>query len=147
MLRLGEIRNARGATRNTRRRGRGSASGRGGTAGKGHKGQLARAGGRVRLGFEGGQMPLYRRLPKKGFTNVFARQFAIVNLADLEPSKLNEVSLETLKESGVLKTKLSMLKILGNGSIARPLKVKAHAVSGSAKEKIEKAGGTVEILS
>ncbi len=146
MLKLGEIRNARGATSETRRRGRGSSSGRGGTAGKGHKGQLARAGGRVRLGFEGGQMPLYRRLPKRGFTNHFSKEFAVINLADLNESEIKDVSIESLKESGLLKTKLDRLKVLGTGTVERALTVKAHAISESAKKKIEKAGGTVQIL-
>lgn len=146
MLRLGELKNARGATRNTKRLGRGAGSGQGQTAGKGSKGQLQRTGGRVRRGFEGGQMPLYRRVPKRGFTNIFAREFAVINVGELNKLSLSDVTLETLKSSGAVKTRLTELKILGNGDLSKALKVKASAVSASAKEKIEKAGGSVEII-
>ena len=145
MLRLGEIRKAKGSTRDTKRLGRGQSSGQGGTAGKGHKGQKARAGGRVRAGFEGGQNPLYRRVPKRGFTNIFAKEFAIINLTDLETAGLAEVSLVILKEKGILKTKFTNLKVLGTGTIKKAIKIKTAAISKSAREKIEKAGGSVEI--
>jgi large subunit ribosomal protein L15 len=147
MLKLGEIRNARGAHKNTKRLGRGSGTGRGGTAGKGHKGQLARSGGQSRIGFEGGQMPLYRRVPKRGFTNVFRTQYAIINLCDLADFSGNEVSLESLKKSGLVKTSLGKLKILGTGDFAKPMTFKVNAVTKTAREKIEKAGGKVELLS
>lgn len=147
MLRLGEIRNAKGAHRETKRLGRGSGSGQGQTAGKGSKGQLQRTGGKVRAGFEGGQIPHFRRLPKRGFTNIFRREFAIINLADLNESQTQEVSLESLKAEGILKTSLKHLKVLGSGELKRPVKIKAHSVSASAKEKITKAGGSVEIIS
>ncbi len=146
MLRLGEIKNAKGAHRETKRLGRGRGSGQGKTAGKGHKGQFARTGGKVRLGFEGGQMPLYRRLPKRGFTNIFGIDYAVINVGDLNDLSNAEVSLETLKEAGALKTRLPRLKVLGTGDLKKAIKVKAHAVSASAKEKIEKAGGSVELL-
>lgn len=146
MLRLGEIRNAEGAHREVKRLGRGAGSGRGGTAGKGHKGQLARSGGKVRRGFEGGQMPLYRRLPKRGFTNIFSRKFAIINVGDLEKLSMAEISLESLIDSCALKTSLKELKVLGAGTITRAIKIKAHAISDSAKAKIEKVGGSVEIV-
>ena len=146
MLRLGEIRNAKGAHRETKRLGRGRSSGQGKTAGKGHKGQLARTGGKVRRGFEGGQMPLYRRVPKKGFTNIFGTDYAVINVGDLDSLKISEVTLSSLKETGALKTRMTRLKVLGDGELKRALKVKAHAVSASAKQKIEKAGGTVELL-
>ncbi len=146
MLRLGEIRNAKGATHQRKRLGRGQGSGQGSTAGKGNKGQLARAGGRARLGFEGGQMPLYRRLPKRGFTNHFEKKYAIINLSQVEAAKLKEVTLEELKAAGTLKTSRKYLKVLGMGSLAMPVKIKAHAFSESAKEKITKAGGSFEIL-
>ncbi|MBI3544264.1 MAG: 50S ribosomal protein L15, partial [Deltaproteobacteria bacterium] len=133
MLRLGEIRNAKGAHKEVKRLGRGRSSGRGKTAGKGHKGQLARTGGQSRTGFEGGQMPLYRRLPKRGFTNIFGQDFAIVNVGDLSKLSLTDISLETLKASGKLKTPLKTLKILGNGEITRAIKVKVNAISDSAK--------------
>ena len=146
MLRLGEIKNAKGANRETKRIGRGVASGQGAQAGIGHKGQLARTGGCVRRGFEGGQMPLYRRVPKRGFTNIFRKEYAEINVADLARSLSSEISLEVLKGERILKTKLSMLKILGNGDLNKAVKVKAHAITKSAREKIEKAGGSVEIL-
>lgn len=146
MLRLGEIKNAKGAHREVKRLGRGSGSGRGQTAGKGSKGQLQRTGGHVRTGFEGGQMPLYRRLPKRGFTNIFGVKYAIINVGDLEKLSLAEVSLETLAKAGALKTSKKVLKVLGNGELKRAVKVKAHAVSDSAKQKIEKAGGSVELI-
>jgi large subunit ribosomal protein L15 len=146
MLRLGEIRNATGAQRETKRLGRGRSSGQGKTAGKGHKGQFARTGGKVRRGFEGGQMPLYRRIPKRGFTNIFGTDYAIINVGDLETFSQAEVTLQSLKETGALKTRLDKLKILGNGDLKKALTIKAHAVSASAKDKIEKAGGTIEIL-
>ena len=91
-------------------------------------------------------MPLYRRLPKRGFTNHFSKEFAVINLADLNESEIKDVSIESLKESGLLKTKLDRLKVLGTGTVERALTVKAHAISESAKKKIEKAGGTVQIL-
>lgn len=148
MLRLGEIRNARGAHREEKRRGRGAGSGHGGTSGKGNKGQLARSGGKVRRGFEGGQMPLYRRVPKRGFTNIFRKDFAIVNIGDINKAMgLTEITLASLKDAGVLKTKLAALKVLGTGEISRAVKVKADAISEAAKQKIEKAGGSVEISS
>ncbi len=146
MLRLGEIKNAKGAHKETKRLGRGSGSGRGQTAGKGSKGQLQRTGGKVRSGFEGGQMPLYRRLPKRGFTNIFGQKFAVVNVGDLEKMSLTEISLETLKASAMLKTSMKALKILGTGELKRALKLKVHAISDSAKLKVEKAGGSVEII-
>ena len=145
MLRLGEIRKAKGSTRDTKRLGRGQGSGQGGTAGKGHKGQKARAGGRVRAGFEGGQNPLYRRVPKRGFTNIFAKKFAIINLTDLDKAGLPEVSLAILKEKGLMKTSFTTLKVLGSGTIKKAMKIKVDAISKSAREKIEKAGGSVEI--
>lgn len=145
MLRLGEIKNAKGAHREIKRLGRGAGSGRGGTAGKGNKGQLARTGGVVRRGFEGGQMPLYRRLPKRGFTNIFRTKFVVINVGELEKLNLSEISLETLKAAGALKTSRKALKVLGNGNLTRALKVKADAISESAKEKIAKAGGSVEL--
>lgn len=146
MLRLGEIRNAKGAHREVKRLGRGAGSGRGQTAGKGSKGQLQRTGGKVRRGFEGGQMPLYRRLPKRGFTNVFRKEYAVINVSDLERVSVTDISLESLKGAGVLKTSRKCLKILGDGTLSRALKVKAHAITDAAKQKVEKAGGSVEII-
>jgi large subunit ribosomal protein L15 len=146
MLKLGQIRAAKGSTKNNKRLGRGQSSGQGGTAGKGHKGQKARKSGNVRAGFEGGQMPLYRRLPKRGFTNHFAKEYAIINLDKLNETNLKEITLTTLKEAGVLKTKLNKLKILGNGDIKKAVNIKAHAATKSAQEKVKKAGGSLEIV-
>ncbi|MGE4234517.1 MAG: 50S ribosomal protein L15 [Bacteriovoracia bacterium] len=147
MLKLNTLRSSKGSTRNVKRLGRGAGSGHGQTAGKGNKGQLQRTGGKVQRGFEGGQMPLYRRVPKRGFNNIFAVRHAVLNVGDLEKIGASEVSLETLKTSGKLKTKLGRLKILGNGELKKSVHVKAHSFSESAKQKIEKAGGRVEVLS
>ena len=122
-------------------------SGNGKTAGKGHKGQNARSGGGVRPGFEGGQIPLYRRLPKRGFKNRFAKEYAIVNVSDL--NRFNDgdvVELATLMECGLVGKALDGLKILGNGEIEKKLTVKAKIFSAAAKEKIEAAGGKTEVV-
>jgi large subunit ribosomal protein L15 len=151
MIRLNTIKAQPGATQKRKRLGRGAGSGLGMTSGKGDKGQLARSGGVSRPGFEGGQMPLYRRIPKRGFTNIQRRSNAVLNLGDFTRSKrisaLKEVSLETLREAGALKGRYDRLTILGTGEIKQAFQVKAHRVSPSAKEKIEKAGGKVELLS
>jgi len=149
MLKLNTIKAQPGATHKRKRLGRGSGSGHGPTAGKGDKGQLARSGGSVRPGFEGGQMPLYRRLPKRGFKNPARRTNAVVNLFDLErlnPTEVKVVSLETLTEVNFVKGRHDRLTILGTGEITKAFHVKAHRVSPSAKEKIEKAGGKVELI-
>ena len=149
MLTLNTIKAQPGSTHKRKRLGRGSGSGHGPTAGKGDKGQLQRSGGSVRAGFEGGQTPLYRRLPKRGFTNVHARNHAIVNLADLEskvPAEFKELDLKVMQELGLAKRTSERLVILGNGSISRGFKIKAHRVSESAKKKISAAGGSIEIL-
>lgn len=149
MLRLNTIWAQPGATHKRKRLGRGSGSGHGPTAGKGDKGQLARSGGHVRPGFEGGQMPLYRRLPKRGFKNPMRRTNAILNLADLErldAKALPDVNLETLGKARVLKGEFDRLTVLGTGKLTKAFSVKAHRVSASAKEGIEKAGGKVELL-
>ncbi len=146
MLKLGNIKNAKGATKQRKRLGRGVGTGQGAQAGKGHKGQKARTGGTVRAGFEGGQMPMFRRLPKRGFTNIFKIKFAVLNLQDLQRIGVKEVTLDGLKKDGHLKTKYDRLKILGKGEIKTAVKLKVHAISESAKAKIEKAGGSVEIV-
>ena len=147
-MKLHELSPAAGSTKSVYRKGRGPASGNGKTAGKGHKGQNARSGGGVRPGFEGGQIPLYRRLPKRGFTNdMFKKQYAIVNVELLD--KFNDgdtVSIETLVEQGIVKKELCGLKVLGRGEITKKLTVKAAIFSGSAKEKIEAAGGKAEVI-
>ncbi len=133
---------------NRKRIGRGQGSGHGKTAGKGHKGQNARSGGGVRPGFEGGQLPLYRRLSKRGFNNYnFRTVYATVNVADLE--KFDEgtvVTIELLKESGLVKKELDGVKVLGNGELSKKLTVKANKFSNVAKEKIENVGGTTEVI-
>ena len=145
-MNLHEIKPPEGAKRGTKRIGRGIGSGHGKTSTRGHKGQWARSGGGVRPGFEGGQMPLTRRLPKRGFVNIFAKEYAIVNVGDLE--RLPEgtlVSAESLKELGMIKKIGDGLKILGRGEITKKLTVSAEKLSAAAKEKIEAAGGSVEV--
>ena len=149
MLKLNTIRAHKGATHKRKRLGRGSGSGHGPTAGKGDKGQLQRSGGSVRPGFEGGQMPLYRRVPKRGFHNFARRTNAILNVFELEKfdaTQVKEISLEVLVGANMIKGRYDRLTILGTGELTKSFKVKAHRVSPSAQEKITKAGGTVEIL-
>ena len=146
-MRLGELSPAMGATTAKKRLGRGIGSGLGKTSGKGHKGQWARSGGGVRPGFEGGQMPLIRRIPKRGFNNHFRKVYSIVNLSVLEGFEANSVvDMEVLNQKGLIKVvKGSVgLKVLGNGALTKALTVKAAAFSTSAKEAIEKAGGKAE---
>ena len=146
-MRLGELSPAMGATTSKKRLGRGIGSGLGKTSGKGHKGQWARSGGGVRPGFEGGQMPLIRRIPKRGFNNHFKKVYSIVNLSILESFDANSVvDMEVLNEKGLIKVMKDCvgLKVLGNGTLTKALTVKAKAFSASAKDAIEKAGGTVE---
>jgi large subunit ribosomal protein L15 len=146
MLRLNTIKAQPGATHARKRLGRGSGSGHGPTAGKGDKGQLQRSGGSVRPGFEGGQMPLYRRIPKRGFKNVGRRTNAIMNLHDLEKLSLKEVTLDALTTGNILKGRYDRLTILGTGQLTKALVVKAHRISGTAQEAIKKAGGSFELL-
>ena len=147
-MNLHELSPAPGSNPKAYRKGRGHGSGNGKTAGRGQKGQWARSGGGVRVGFEGGQMPLARRLPKVGFNNIFATQYAIVNVADLEAAfEAGEVvDTEALKAKGLVKKTLDGVKVLGNGELTKALTVKAAAYSASAKEKIEKAGGKAEVM-
>jgi len=131
----------------TKRRGIGSATGQGGTAGRGHKGQNSRSGGGVRRGFEGGQMPLIRRVPKRGFFNLYTKHYEVVNLSDIVRKELDgEITPEILRSAGLIRKADRKVKILGDGEIAKALTIKAHAFSRSAKEKIENAGGTVEVM-
>ena len=146
-MRIDTISPAEGARTAKRRLGRGIGSGLGKTSGKGHKGQWARSGGGVRPGFEGGQMPLIRRVPKRGFSNHFRKVYSIVNLSVLENFEAGSVvDIETLNEKGLIKlVKDSLgLKVLGNGTVSKALTVKAKSFSAAAKEAIEKAGGTAE---
>ncbi len=146
-MRLDELKPAEGSKFERRRVGRGIGSGTGKTSGKGHKGQNARSGGGVRPGFEGGQMPIYRRLPKRGFTNIFAKEYVAVNVSDLERFEDGtEVTAELLKESGVISKVKDGVKILGRGELTKKLTVKMAKFSESAKEKIEKAGGKAEVI-
>ena len=140
-MKLHELSPAAGSVKPAYRKGRGAGSGNGKTAGRGHKGQWARSGGGVRPGFEGGQMPLARRLPKRGFNN------APVNVSALEKFEDGtEVTAEALREAGIVKNALDGIKILGNGTLTKKLTVKAAAFSASAKEKIEAAGGKAEVI-
>ena len=147
-MKLHELHPAEGSVKTRKRIGRGPGSGTGKTSGKGHKGQNARSGGGVRLGFEGGQLPLYRRLPKRGFSNArFKREYAVINLSDL--NRFNDgdvVTPELLKEMGIVKKELCGIKVLGNGTLEKKVTVKAHKFSESAKEKIETSGGKVEVI-
>ena len=146
-MRIEDIRPAEGSTKNKKRVGRGVGSGHGKTSCKGHKGQKARSGGTKGAGFEGGQMPLQRRIPKRGFTNVFKKEYAIINLDTLEALKDDAViTPELLIEKGVIKKMKDGLKVLANGSIQRPVTIKANAFSASAAAKIEAAGGKTEVI-
>ena len=147
-MKLNELKNLEGTKKHIKRLGRGSSSGTGKTSGKGHKGQNARSGGGVRPGFEGGQLPLYRRLPKRGFSNsMFKKTYSVINVSDLNVfENETEVTPELLKEMGVVKKELSGVKILGNGTLEKKLTVRAHKFSSVAKEKIEAAGGKVEVM-
>lgn len=146
-MKLHELKPAEGSTKDRKRIGRGVGSGWGKTAGRGNKGAKARSGGGVRPGFEGGQMPLHRRLPKRGFTNIFKKQMAVVNVSDLSRFETGSVVDETsLVRSGLVKGRRDGIKLLGQGDIGVALTVKINAISRSAKEKIEAAGGTVEVI-
>lgn len=146
-MKLHELSPAVGSTRNVYRKGRGPASGNGKTAGKGHKGQNARSGGGVRPGFEGGQMPLARRIPKRGFNNIFAEKMTVINVSDLAKFKEGTVvDTELLKAAGIIKKADNGVKVLGKGELNVNLTVKAAAFSATAKEKIEKAGGKAEVM-
>ncbi len=145
-MRLDELSPGVGSKKKKKRVGRGMASGNGKTSGKGHKGQNARSGGGVRPGFEGGQMPLHRRVPKRGFNNIFKKRYAIINVGDLEKFEDGaEVNILKLSEMGVVKKKYCGLKVLGNGTIEKKLKITAAKFSKMAVEKIENAGGKVNI--
>jgi large subunit ribosomal protein L15 len=146
MFRLGEIRSPKGATHKVKRLGRGAGSGKGDTSGKGHKGLLARKGGGRRIGYEGGQTPMIRRIPKRGFHNFNRQEYCVLNLSRLEALKIKDVSVESLRAAGFLKNSEKYLKILGQGDAKGLGSVKAHVVSASAKQKLEKAGVKVEVI-
>ncbi|MBQ8835930.1 MAG: 50S ribosomal protein L15 [Clostridia bacterium] len=146
-MKLHELSPAEGSVTPAYRKGRGPGSGNGKTAGKGHKGQNARSGGGVRPGFEGGQLPLYRKLPKRGFYNRFAKEYSVVNVEALNKFEDGAVvDLAALAEAGVVSQPKSALKILGKGELAKKITVKAAVFSASAKEKIEAAGGKIEVV-
>lgn len=146
-MRLEELKPAVGATKKSNRVGRGPGSGSGKTAGKGHKGQKARSGGVKGAGFEGGQMPLQRRIPKRGFTNIFRKEYSVVNLQDLElMSGTEPITPEMLMQKGLIKDMKTGVKVLGTGELKAKLTVRAHKFSKSAAEKIVAAGGKAEVL-
>lgn len=147
-MKLHELSPAAGSKKDVKRIGRGPASGQGKTAGKGHKGQKARAGRGMQIGFEGGQMPLQRRLPKRGFVNIFAKNIVTVNVGTLN-AKFDDgavIDVEALKAAGIIKNRFDGVKILSNGEVTKKFTVKADAYSGAAKEKIEAAGGKAEVI-
>jgi large subunit ribosomal protein L15 len=145
-MKLSDLSPAPGSRKKNKRVGRGCGSGHGKTSCKGHKGQKSRAGGGTRVGFEGGQMPLHRRLPKRGFHNIFRKQFATINLSRLNEVSESIVTPELILKMGFIKNFKDGVKVLGDGEIKKPLTVKAHAFSASAKEKIIKAGGSADII-
>ncbi|MCK9377726.1 MAG: 50S ribosomal protein L15 [Syntrophobacterales bacterium] len=146
-MRLSELQPSPGSKHKKKRVGRGPGSGSGKTASRGHKGQNSRAGGGTRPGFEGGQMPLVRRIPKRGFTNIFRQPWSIVNIRDLNrfPAE-TVVDVTVLREAGLVKSQVQRIKLLGQGEVTVPLVVKVQAVSSQAKSRIEAAGGRVEVL-
>ena len=147
-MKLHELRPNEGSVQTRKRVGRGIGSGTGKTSGKGQKGQNSRSGGGVRVGFEGGQLPLYRRLPKRGFSNaMFKKVYAVINVSDLNMfEEGTEVTPELLKEMGIIKNQLAGIKVLGNGEIEKKLTVRAHKFSAIAKQKIEAVGGKTEVM-
>ncbi|AOT71186.1 50S ribosomal protein L15 [Geosporobacter ferrireducens] len=146
-MKLHELRPAEGSTKDRKRRGRGTASGQGKTGGRGEKGQKARSGGGVRPGFEGGQMPLYRRLPKRGFNNPFKKVWTIINLDELNRFEDGTVvTPELLLENGIIKKVVDGVKILGDGQLEKKITVQAHKFSQTAVEKIQAAGGKAEVI-
>lgn len=146
-MKLHELRAAEGSTKAPKRKGRGTATGQGKTAGRGMNGQNSRSGGGVRLGFEGGQMPLYRRLPKRGFTNIWGTEYTVINVDDLNRFEAGTVvTPELLKEAGIVKKAKDGIKVLGNGKLEKSVEVKAHKFSKTAIEKIEAAGGKAEVI-
>jgi large subunit ribosomal protein L15 len=144
-MNLSNIHAPKKATESRKRVGRGMGSGMGKTSTRGHKGQRSRSGSRMIRGFEGGQMPLHRRMPKRGFTNVFRKEYAIVSLEKLAALGESTINPDVLRKAGIIKTKLP-IKVLGDGEVSSPLTVSAHKFSKAAQEKITKAGGKVEVL-
>jgi large subunit ribosomal protein L15 len=146
-MRLNELRKPRGARKKKKRVGRGEGSGHGGTSCRGHKGQKSRSGAKIPAWFEGGQMPIQRRLPKRGFTNIFKKEYQIVNVSDLARCESEKIiTPRVLKEKGIIKKERVPVKILGVGEVTEGVTVRAHAFSATAKAKIEKAKGSVEVI-
>jgi large subunit ribosomal protein L15 len=147
MKNLGNLKPAKGSNKSKKRLGRGIGSGLGKTAGKGHKGQLARKGGKVRPGFEGGQMPMYRRLPKRGFFNLFSIEYNEINIGALHSFSAGDtVSPETLQKKGLIRSIKKPVKLLGNGELKHKLTIRVHKASSGAKAAIEKIGGTIDFI-
>jgi large subunit ribosomal protein L15 len=145
-MNLSDLRAPKNANRNKKRVGRGMGSGHGKTSTRGHKGQRSRSGSRMMRGFEGGQMPLHRRLPKRGFTNIFRTEYTVLNLDRLAELNEKELTLEAFESRGLLKKHEGLLKILGNGELTSAITVQAHKFSKTAQEKIEKAGGKAVLV-
>lgn len=146
-MRINDLSPVKGSRKRKKRVGRGPGSGHGKTSCRGHKGQKSRSGGSIRPGFEGGQMPIHRRLPKRGFTNIFKKEYVLVNVKDLERFDADStLDIDALKDAGLVKDVKDGVKLLGDGAISRPLIVKVHKVSKVAREKIEAAGGKVEMI-
>jgi large subunit ribosomal protein L15 len=145
-MNLSNLRAPRKANENKKRVGRGMGSGMGKTSTRGHKGQGSRSGSRLMRGFEGGQMPLQRRLPKRGFTNIFKTEYEVVNVERLAEIEEKEITPDVLRKAGVVSSKKTRVKVLGQGDLAKAVTVHAHKFSKSAQEKIEKAGGKVQVL-
>jgi large subunit ribosomal protein L15 len=145
-MNLSEIRKPKGSNTKRKRIGRGMGSGMGKTSTRGHKGQGSRSGSSTMRGFEGGQMPLHRRMPKRGFTNIFKKEYTVVNLSRLAELGETEITPDVLKQHGVIKNLRTMVKILGVGELTSAISVKAHKFSESAQEKITKAGGKAEVI-
>ncbi len=145
-MNLSTLRAPRKSSENRKRVGRGMGSGMGKTSTRGHKGQRSRSGSRSMRGFEGGQMPLHRRLPKRGFTNIFRIEYEVVNLEKLSTLNAGEITLEVLRKAGMVSSKKALVKVLGQGEVSKAFTVHAHKFSKTAQEKIEKAGGKVHVL-
>jgi large subunit ribosomal protein L15 len=146
-MNLSNLHAPRKASENKKRVGRGMGSGMGKTSTRGHKGQRSRSGSRIMRGFEGGQMPLHRRLPKRGFANIFRIEYEVVNLGRLADLGETEITPEVLRKAGVVSSRKTLIKVLGQGELSKALTVHAHRFSKSAQEKIEKAGGKIQVVS
>jgi len=146
-MRLNDLSPVGSSKKRKKRIGRGPGSGHGGTSCKGHKGQKARSGARIRPGFEGGQMPLHRRSPKRGFNNIFKKEYEVINVKDLERFKtMSSIDIDALKNSGLIKCEKKLIKLLGDGEIAFPIRIKVHSATKTARNKIEAVGGSIEFI-